>query len=193
MRPEVLNTGYPLRTKLLFAIIARLTGSPLPDAAKVMFYRPDFYGARMKQITHAAMRGDSAWSVGERELMAAYVSAVNRSAFCIGAHSATSSQALGDESLVRAVLADLETAPIGEGLRATLRLLGTLSRRHTVTAADVRTVLDAGVSAEQVEDALAVGFAFGVINRIADACAFEELSPAGYAKGARYLLKRGYR
>lgn len=193
MRPAVLNSGYPARTKMLFAVIERVARSPLPDAAKVMFYRPDFYGGRMKRITHEAMRGDSAWSVGERELMAAYVSSVNRSSFCIGAHSATASQALADDALVAAVLADLETAPIGSGLRATLRLLGTLTRDHTVTAADVRAVLDAGVSPEQIEDALAVGFAFNVINRVADACDFAQLPPEDYRKGARYLLKRGYR
>ena len=41
---------------------------------------------------HAAMPGPSAWSVGDRELMAAYVSTVNESAFCVGAQTATARQ-----------------------------------------------------------------------------------------------------
>ena len=37
-----------------------------------------------------------------------------------------------------AVLSDLETAPIDEQLRATLRLLGKLTRQHVVNADDMR-------------------------------------------------------
>lgn len=57
------------------------------------------------------MRGASAWSVADRELMAAYMSMVNESAFCTGAHTATASQAYQDGPKVAAVLADLESAP----------------------------------------------------------------------------------
>lgn len=57
------------------------------------------------------MRGPSAWSVGDRELMAAYVSMVNESAFCVGAHTATAGQAYQDGPRVAAVLADLESPP----------------------------------------------------------------------------------
>lgn len=130
MRLEVLNRGYGPGTKLLFALIRLFSGRPVPDAAKLVFYRPDFYGARAKEFTHEAMRGPSAWSVGDRELMAAYVSKVNESAFCIGAHSATARQAYQDGAKVRAVLADLESAPVEEGLRATLRMLGKLTGRE---------------------------------------------------------------
>jgi AhpD family alkylhydroperoxidase len=58
------------------------------------------------------MRGPSDWSVGDRELMAAYVSQVNASTFCIGAHTATARQAYQDGPKVAAGLADLESAPI---------------------------------------------------------------------------------
>ena len=124
MRPEVLNRGYGPATKLLFGLIRLVSRHPVPDAAKLVFYRPDFYGTRAKEFTHEAMRGPSAWSVADRELMAAYVSKVNESAFCIGAHTATARQAYQDEPKVAAVLADLESAPVEDGLRATLRMLG---------------------------------------------------------------------
>src|SRR3984885_15731656 len=141
MRLDILNRGYRPGTKLLFALIRLMSGRPLPDAAKLVFYRPDFYGARAKEFTHEAMRGPSAWSVGDRELMAAYVSKVNESAFCIGAHTATASQAYRDGPRVAAVLADLETAPIEEPLRATLRMLRKLSREHRVEVDDMRALL----------------------------------------------------
>ena len=193
MRLEILNSGYRPGTKLLFAVIRLFSGQPVPDAAKLVFYRPDFYGARAKKLTHEAMRGPSAWSVGDRELMAAYVSKVNGSAFCIGAHTATASQAYQDAAKVQAVLADLESAPVEEPLRATLRMLGKLTAEGSVSAGDMREVLSAGASAQQVEDALAVCFAFNTTDRLADAFGFEVLSPEGFEAGAKYLLKRGYR
>jgi uncharacterized peroxidase-related enzyme len=193
MRLDVLNHGYGPTTKLLFALIRLFSRHPVPDAAKLVFYRPDFYGSRAKEFTHEAMRGPSAWSVGDRELMAAYVSRANECAFCVGAHSATARQAYQDGPKVAAVLADLESAPVQEPLRATLRMLGTLTREGKVGAEDMRQVLSAGVSREQVEDALAVCAAFNTTNRLADAFGFEVLSPGGFEAGAKYLLKRGYR
>ena len=193
MRLDILNRGYRPGTKLLFALIRLFSGHPVPDAAKLVFYRPDFYGARAKEFTHEAMRGPSGWSVGDRELMAAYVSQVNESAFCVGAHSATARRAYQDGPTVAAVLADLESAPIEEPLRATLRMLGKLSRDGKLSAEDMRDVLATGVPAEQVEDALAVCAAFTTTGRLADAFGFEVLSPEGFDAGAKYLLKRGYR
>ncbi|WP_228001646.1 carboxymuconolactone decarboxylase family protein [Nocardia australiensis] len=193
MRLDILNHGYRPGTKALFALIRMFSRQSLPDAAKLVFYRPDFYGAPAKKFTHEAMRGPSAWSVADRELMAAFVSKVNACAFCVGAHTATSAQAYQDDAKVRAVLADLESAPIDDGLRATLRMLGTLLRQGTVSVEDMRTVLSTGVTPQQIEDALAVCAAFDTTNRLADAFDYEVLSPAGFEAGAKYLLKRGYR
>jgi len=193
MRLDVLNHGYRPGTKLLFALIRLFSGHPVPDAAKLVFYRPDFYGNAAKEFTHEAMRGPSAWSVGDRELMAAYVSKVNGTAFCIGAHTATAGQAYQDRPRVSAVLADLESAPIAEPLRVTLRMLGKLTREGKVGVEDMREVLAAGVSPQQVQDALAVCAAFNTTDRLADAFGFELLSSEGFEAGAKYLLKRGYR
>src|SRR5262249_29642553 len=177
MRLEVLDRGYRPGTKLLFAVIRLVSRRPVPDAAKLVFYRPDFYGSRAKEFTHAAMRGPSAWSVGDRELMAAYVSQANECAFCIGAHTATARRAYQDAPKVAAVLADLESAPVEDGLRATLRMLGKLTREGKVGAEDMRQVRSAGVSRQQVQDALAVCAAFNTTDRLADAFGFKVLSP----------------
>ncbi|TCN42161.1 putative peroxidase-related enzyme [Kribbella orskensis] len=193
MRLDILDRGYRPSTKLLFALIRLFSGHPVPDAAKLVFYRPDFYGARAKEFTHEAMRGPSAWSVGDRELMAAYVSKLNESTFCIGAHTATATQAYQDGPRVAAVLADLESASVEEPLRATLRMLGKLTTEGKLGAEDMREVLAAGVSPQQIEDALAVCAAFNTTDRLADAFGFEVLTPEGFEAGAKYLLKRGYR
>jgi uncharacterized peroxidase-related enzyme len=193
MRLEILNSGYTFGAKVLFAFIQLASRQPVPDAAKLVFYRADFYGDPMKKVTHEAMRGPSKWSVGDRELMAAFVSKTNECEFCIGAHTATAAGAYHDEARVTAVLSNLETAPIEEPLRATLRMLRKLTSEHAVDANDISAVIAAGVSREQIEDALAVCFAFNTTNRLADAFAFSVPGREGFESGAKFLLKRGYR
>src|SRR5258708_32533272 len=123
MRLNILNKGYTLGTKVLFAFLHLVSRQPLPDAAKLVFYRPDFYGAPMGAFTHLAMRGPSAWSVGDRELMAAFASKTNAGAFCIGAHTPTAAMGYQDEVQGQAELSDLATAPIEEPLGDTFGLL----------------------------------------------------------------------
>jgi AhpD family alkylhydroperoxidase len=193
MRLAVLDKGHSVGTKVMFAMIRLFSGQRVVDAVKLATYRPDFYGNQMKRVTHEAMRGPSAWSVGDRELMAAYVSKVNGTEFCIKAHSAVAGRAYQDDARVSAALADLETAPIGEPLRATLRMLGKLARETSIDARDVRAALAAGASRAQIEDALAVALAFNVTDRLADAFNFAVPGPAAFQAGAKFLLARGYR
>jgi uncharacterized peroxidase-related enzyme len=156
-------------------------------------YRADFYGEPMSRVTHEAMRGPSPWSVGDRELMAALIAKTNQCEFCIKAHSAVAQRAYGDGKKVSALLSDLDTAAIEEPLRATLLMLGKLTREHTVNTDDMRAVLAAGASRQQIEDALAVCFSFNVIGRLADAFGFFVPGPKAFEAGAKYLLARGYR
>ena len=193
MRLRILNEGYDFRTRLLFSIIRLFSRQPLPGAARLTFYQPDFYGTNSKALTHEAMRGPSARSVADRELMAAYVSTMNGCSCCVGAHTATATRASGNAALVAAVLADPDSAPLEAGLRATLRMLGKLTREGHLGVEDVRAVPDSVVSRQQVEDAIAIGYAFNATNRLANAFGFEIMSPQGFQAGAKYLLRRGYR
>jgi len=95
---------------------------------------------------------------------------------------------------VKQVLADLATANIGEPLRATLAFLGKVTKDHaTVTAVDIKGLRALGVTRAQIEDALAVSWAFNVITRLADTFHFEVGPPGAFAAGAKHLLGRGYR
>ena len=193
MRLAILDSGHSLGTKALFAFIGAVSRQPVLDAVKMVKYRADFYGNPMSRITHDVMRGPSAWSVGDRELMAALVAKTNECEWCTKAHSAIAERAYGNVTKVSAVLADVETAAIEEPLRATLRMLRKLSREHSVDADDMRAVLDTGASREQIEQALAVCFAFNTMSRLADAFGFFLPSPKAFDAGAKYLLARGYR
>ncbi len=193
MRLSILDTGHSFGTKMLFAFIRTVSRQPTPEPLKLVAYRPEFFGAQMKAVTHEAMRGPSKWTVGDRELMAAFVSKVNECEYCIKAHSAVAARAYADEAKVSAALADLDNAPISAPLRATLRMLAKLSREGSVTADDMRVLFVAGVSREQIEDALAVAFAFDVTNTLAEAFGFTVPGPKAFEAGAAFLLSRGYR
>lgn len=96
--------------------------------------------------------------------------------------------------MVRAVLADYRTAPISEKLRAMLGFLEKLTLRPAeIGPEDVAPLRAAGLSHEEIEDAIHVCALFNVINRVADALGFDESDAAGYQTGARMLLKSGYR
>lgn len=193
MRLAILDSGHGFGTKVLFALIRAVSRQPVLDVIKLVKYRPDFYGSPMQRVTQEAMRGPSAWSVGDRELMAAFIAKTNQSPWCTKAHTAVATGAYGSGTKVSAVLSDLETAPIEEPLRATLRMLRQLTLEHSVDADDMRALLAAGVSTAQIEDALAVCFSFNTNGRLADAFGFVVPSPKAYEAGAKYLLSRGYR
>jgi len=98
-----------------------------------------------------------------------------------------------DEALVRSVLADPETAPIDERLRATLRFLRKLTLEPTAVGADdVRALHAAGVTDAATEEAVYVATMFNVIDRVADAFDFRPNDANGLRWVARILLKFGY-
>jgi hypothetical protein len=81
VRLEVLDRGHTLRTKALFAMIRLMTRRRVPDVIKTLLYRPEYLGGQLNLLFQEVMRGPSAWSVGDRELMAAYVSKTNECEF----------------------------------------------------------------------------------------------------------------
>jgi alkylhydroperoxidase family enzyme len=100
---------------------------------------------------------------------------------------------LGNE-VVAAALDDWRTAPLDPRLRATLGFLEKLTLDPgAVGPDDAGPLREAGVTDDQVESAVWVAFAFNVIDRIADALAFEVPGPEAFAAAARPLLRFGYR
>jgi len=81
MRLNALDNGHPLTTRLLFRVIRLVSGHRAPDVVKTLRYRPGFFGRYMSPVFQEVMRGPSSWSVGDRELMAAWVSQCNACEF----------------------------------------------------------------------------------------------------------------
>ena len=58
-----------------------LPGTAEPDVMRVLTYRPNLFGDPFSLCLENVMRGPSNWSVGERELFAAFVSRTNQCPF----------------------------------------------------------------------------------------------------------------
>jgi hypothetical protein len=81
MRLEILDSGHGLKHKALFLIMRAMTRQRVPDVVKTLTYRGEFFGDHLNECFQEAMRGESPWSVGDRELMASFVSKVNECEF----------------------------------------------------------------------------------------------------------------
>lgn len=197
MRLDKVAHGQRLPRKVMMRLMGLMTGSPAPDVIRTLMYRPEFFGKPYSAWLHEVMRGPSEWSVGERELFAAFTSRKNQCQFCTTAHSAASSEALGDYKLVEASLNDWQKATLNPKVKATLGLLEKLTLEpNGVTAEDIQRVRAAGVSHAALEDAIRVCALFNIINRLADAFDFDTSlgsTPEIVAKGARAMLRFGYR
>ncbi|RJT75666.1 hypothetical protein D6T63_17595 [Arthrobacter cheniae] len=177
---------------MLFRFISTVSRARFPDAARVAFYHRGFAGPELNAWTQHTMRGNSRWSVAERELMAAMVARWNACPFCVGAHSAVAVHGM-EPATVRAALDDYSTAPIPDELRATMRFLEKMTREpHELDADDAGAVLAAGVTRSQLTDAVAVATVFNIITRYANALDFELPTDKEFARSSGILLKRGY-
>jgi len=193
MRLAEIDRGDSFGHRALIGFISMVSGMRLPDAARVAFYHREFLSGALGEWTHETMRGESPWSISERELMAAMVATWNECPFCIGAHRAIAIKGMPRE-LADTVLADYRAAPIPAGLKATLGFLETMTRTpENLTPADARAALEAGVTREALDDAIAVATLFAIITRYANALAFAIPTDAEFDKAATMLLKRGYR
>jgi hypothetical protein len=65
--------------RLSIRVIIKL--ARLPDVIRTMLYRPRLFGGPYLRVLHPLMRGPSPWTVGERELFAAYTSRLNQCPF----------------------------------------------------------------------------------------------------------------
>jgi hypothetical protein len=74
-------TEHPPDRKAVHAFIERETGAEVADVVLTLHHRPDFFGTHFSRWVQDALRGPSDWSEGERELMAAFVSARNQCLF----------------------------------------------------------------------------------------------------------------
>ena len=81
MRLRKVKYGHRLPQKIKLGIIRLASGRPVVDIVRTLQYRPELFGRHFSDCCQEALRGSSEWSVGERELFAAFVSKTNRCEF----------------------------------------------------------------------------------------------------------------
>ena len=80
MRLANVERGH-LADRVFYFLFRQLSGFRAPDVIRTLRYRKTFFGAWHSAYTQTAMRGASAWSAGECELFAAFVSRLNQCHF----------------------------------------------------------------------------------------------------------------
>lgn len=81
MRLAKVERGHRVPQKLMLVAIRMMSGQRAPDIVRTLFYRPELFGRDISAWTQAVMRGPSPWTVGERELFAAFTSKKNQCPF----------------------------------------------------------------------------------------------------------------
>src|SRR5690606_15510494 len=95
--------------------------SHLPGITGLLEYRKDS-AEPIRDLTQILLRGPSTLSIGERELIASVVSYDNECRFCTTAHTAVTDLILGDATIAEKVKSDPESAPVGDKIRALLKI-----------------------------------------------------------------------
>ncbi len=81
MRLSNVERGDGLSARFFYRFIRAVSGFRAPDVVRTLRYRRHLFGRAHSAHTHAVMRGASEWSVGDRELFAAFVSRMNHCHF----------------------------------------------------------------------------------------------------------------
>jgi uncharacterized peroxidase-related enzyme len=166
----------------------------LPGITSAFAFRPET-AAPLRQLADVLLRGPSSLTSGEREMIAAFVSARNECAFCHASHRAAAAHHLdGNYDLVDAVRCDPETAPISSKLKALVAIAAKVQQSgRAVTSADIARARGEGATDVEIHDAVLIAAAFCMFNRYVDGLATVTPSdPASYDQMGQRMAKEGY-
>ena len=144
------------------------------------------------EFTEAAMRGPSPFTQGQREMIAAYVSGLNACGYCHGTHVAVAAACGVAPDLIRALLDDLDGAPVEARMKPVLRYARklTLTPAH-MTPDDAAEVYQAGWGDDALYSTVLVTALFNFYNRLAEGVGLEMPQDYG-AEAAKRLSTLGY-
>jgi len=165
-----------------------------PGIRGLLRFRPET-GRPLSELVEVLLRGPGTLTPGERELIAACVSALNDCQYCSSSHSATAAAQLpGGMALVDQVRSDASHAPISGKLKALLVIAAAVQQSGLqVTGGLIARARAAGATDLEIHDTVLIAAAFCMLNRYVDGLAtIAPQDPAVYAAGAQHLLKEGY-
>jgi uncharacterized peroxidase-related enzyme len=165
-----------------------------PGIRGLLRYRPET-ARPLSELAEVLLRGPGTLTRGERELIAAYVSALNDCRYCSSSHSACAAAQLpGGMAVVEQVRAEPATAPVSAKLKALLAIAAAVCHSgHAVTSEHVAQARAAGATDVEIHDTVLIAATFCMFNRYVDGLAtVAPDDPAAYAAGAQRLVAQGY-
>jgi uncharacterized peroxidase-related enzyme len=193
MRLDVLDNGHRLRARLMMRIAPMAFGTGLDDVGKTSLYRPDLFGRPWLALLQDVMTGPSEWSRADRELLAAFVSNLNRCHYCVGIHTGTAT-ILGERSISPELLERWRDADFDDRVRAAFALIEAVAADpDSPDDAAIDSARKAGLSDDAIVDAFAVAFCFNLINRLADAFGYAYGNEDQRLAEARALTRLAYK
>jgi uncharacterized peroxidase-related enzyme len=166
----------------------------LPGIRGAMAFRPET-ARPLNDLVDILLRGPGTLTLGERELIATYVSSRNSTEYCHNIHGAIAAAHLGgNEALVRQVKADFMQAEISPKLKALLVIAGKVQQDgKLVTAADVAAARKEGATDLEIHDTVLIAAAFCMYNRYVDGLATAQpADPAFYRERGVRVARDGY-
>lgn len=144
------------------------------------------------QFHEVLLRGPSPFTEAERELIAAYVSGLNRCRYCRGVHTATAELLGMPLNSAGSAIDDIETAPVEDKIKPVLRYARKLTQQpDSVTQSDADAIFAAGWDETALYHSVAVTALFNFMNRLVEGMGIE--LDANYVKPAsERLAGRGY-
>ncbi len=143
-------------------------------------------------VEEGIMRGPSDFTAGEREVMGAYVSRLNDCTYCWSSHSVAARHLGADPTVIDALLADIDTAPVTDRIRPVYRYLKKLTETpYKMKQADADAVLAAGWGEKALHQAIMVCCCYSFMNRLADGHGLPSDPALFEARGKRHA-EEGY-
>ncbi|MES2111725.1 MAG: peroxidase-related enzyme [Bacteroidota bacterium] len=166
-----------------------------PGIRSLFVYRPETakpLNALVQVLLHSP---HPTLSAGERELIATYVSNLNTCYYCTNIHGAIAKHQLGnDAETVKAVLANVNTAPISDKLKALLKIAAKVqSGGKNVAGLDVAAAIAEGATDIEIHDTVLIAAAFCMYNRYVDGLAtWQPENDAMYDHMGEQRAREGY-
>lgn len=146
----------------------------------------------LNRSVNIMLRGPSPFTIGERELIASYVSGLNECRFCYGTHAAVAESFGVETQLLESLLNNFEVAAVKEELKPVLRFARKLTLDSSkMVQADAQEVFDVGWSEEALYQVICIVALFNCFNRLLDGHGIKG-HDAMFKPGAAYLVKFGY-
>ena len=138
------------------------------------------------------LRTNPQLTAADKELIAAYVSGLNACQYCYGVHSETAKAFGMPQSLIDALLTDLETAPVSPRLKPVLAYARLLTLTPTrATQGHVDAILAEGWTERDLHDAILTVCLFNFMNRLLEGHGVKG-SPALFEERGQALHDDGY-